>query len=137
MQLLDPFDPNNWPHFIGLPHEFRIYGDDRAHEFCVVDEVDYHWAIRWRWHVNKPHPKRNGKKRYFCRNQSNAARYLPTLYLHVEIMKRTGIVPTSDLHFLVDHADGDELNCRRANLRWATRSFNNRNINGSHESILV
>jgi len=110
------------------PHEFRIYADDRAQQWAVVDEEDYHWAIAWRWHINKEHPTRNGAKRYLCRNQSNARRHRPKLYLHVEIMRRRGIPMPTEAHNLVDHINGNELDCRRANLRWATHSMNNKNV---------
>lgn len=122
---LDPFNPSNWAIF--QQHEYRIYADDNAFRWAVVDEEDYQWAIKWRWHINKPHPTRNGKKEYFCRNPGSGGRYKPKLFLHVEIMKRTGILPPSKLHKVVDHLDGNECNCRRSNLIWATILQNNRN----------
>lgn len=107
------------------PHEFRIYADDMAQTWAVVDETDYQWAIQWRWHINKPHPSRKGKKQYFCRsNGSGGRRRGPRLFLHVEIMKRTGIQPPDPEHKLVEHADDDEWNCRRSNLSWITPKKN-------------
>lgn len=35
------------------------------------------------------------------------------------------------------HRDGDTLNCRRGNLRWATHSLNARNVRGSHSHDLI
>lgn len=35
---LDPFDPNVWP-LLTPAHEFRIYLDDRAETFAIVDEI--------------------------------------------------------------------------------------------------
>lgn len=115
-----------------MDHEFRIYGDDMAQTWVVVDEIDYHWAIKWKWHFNKPHKNRAGKKEYLRRSASNGKRYLPPIYLHVEVMKRTGKAPPSELHLFVDHRDGNEFNCRRSNLRWATASLNAKNRNGKH-----
>ncbi len=130
---MDDFDPS----FLFLPStdNRRIYGDDRAEVWCEVSEEDYHWAIKWRWHVNHPHAKRNGQKKYFCRQQSNGKRYMPKLYLHIEIMKRTGIEPPSPEHKLVDHIDGNEWNNRRDNLEWATVIMNRRNIKNVGASL--
>lgn len=131
----DPFDPNTWAQ--PQNHEFRLYLDDNAFEYVVLDEVDYHHFVQWRWLVNKPHPARVGKKRYATRTGPREGTYRPKYYLHVEIMKRTGIQPPSPNHTLVDHRDGDEFNCRRSNLRWATVVLNNRNRFGCLAGALL
>lgn len=103
------------------PHEFRIYADDMAQVWAVVDEVDYHWAIRWKWHINKPHPRRNGKKQYFCRsNGSGGRRRGSRIYLHIEIMKRAEIHKPDVEHIYGGHLDDNEWNCKRDNLAWIT-----------------
>lgn len=107
------------------PHEHRVYGDDMAQSWAVVDEIDYQWAIRHRWHVNKPHPARKGKKQYFCRSNGSGGRSRgPRLFLHVEIMKRKGVPPPDAEHTIVGHIDDDEWNCRRDNLEWTTYKKN-------------
>ncbi len=117
-----PYDQDPTP----APHKFRIYSDDSAQTWAVVDEVDYHWLIQWRWHINEPHHTRKGTKRYF---RTHAGwRTMGSRYLHVEVMKRTGIIPPSELHTLVNHIDGNEWNCLRINLEWATPSMNNKNV---------
>jgi hypothetical protein len=45
--------------------------------------------------------------------------------LHVEVAKRSEPMPT--LFHLVDHINGDTLDDRHENLRWATRSQNAKN----------
>jgi len=135
--LLDFFDPNTWQ---CEPHEFRIYLDDRATHWAVVDEEDYHWAIRWRWNL-KQSGGRRGFKPYARRAVST---YYPdgsrlgsdSVYLHIEIMKRSGVPPPSPNHILVDHRNGKSLNCRRSNLRWATYGMNNQNVNGRYAADL-
>ena len=112
---------------LSAQYEHRVYLDNNAQTWVVVDEEDYAFFSRWCWHINKPHPTRNGTKQYARRSRSCGGRYLPPLYLHIEIMKRTGEPPPSLFHVLVDHRDGDEFNCRRYNLRWATHSMNNKN----------
>ncbi len=123
----DIWDPRNWK---DEEHEYRIYGDDRASIWAVVDEEDYQWAIQWLW---SPKWSRGGRKVYLRRvghEGTRQSRTQRTIWLHTEIMKRTGIEPPSPLHTLVDHRDGNSLNCRRNNLRWATVGMNARNRNG-------
>jgi len=106
----------------------RIYCDHTLVIYAVVDPQDTFFT-KWKWHINVPHNKRNGKKKYFRRSRSRGGVYKSPLYLHVEIMKRTGIEPPTKKHKLVDHIDGNEWNCRRSNLRWATHRENRHNIN--------
>lgn len=118
-------------------HEFRIYGDDKASIWAVVDEEDYHWLLRYKWCVKESDGRRGKKPKPYLRravgvNGGGVRLSTYTLYLHVEVMKKTGIVQPCHAHSLVDHLDGDTLNCRRANLRWATPSMNRLNINGLH-----
>lgn len=127
---VDPWDPNNWDLD---KHEYRIYGDDNAQTWCVVDEVDYHWAIRWKWHINTPNPKVNGSKRYFVRSTSNGRRWGPKLYLHIAILKRARRRRPSPLHIYSDHKDGNERNCRRKNLRWRTPKQNRKTARGHNK----
>jgi hypothetical protein len=122
---MDAWDPNTWD-ALWAEQQFFIYGDDALTKRCVVDWEDYTWACQWRWHVNEPHPRRLGHKRYFCRNTSNGARWGPKLYLHIEIMKRKGIERPSPKH-IVDHRSGNEWDCRRSNLDWTTPRGNAKN----------
>lgn len=115
------------------PYEFRIYGNDQATIWAVVDEEDYHWAIRWLW---KPVTSRNTPKVYLVRSTRIKGRPV-SIYLHVAIMERTGIYRPSASHVVVDHRNGNSLDCRRSNLRFATRSMNRINVHGSHPRDLV
>jgi hypothetical protein len=154
MSDLSFLDPNNWP--LDEPHEYRIYGDDNAQTWAVVDEEDYHFLIQWKWSWNNP-SKRNGKLRNRPRLRRvvetqiespykaggtyvnpetgrevrhRKPRIQQTLHLHNVVMLRTGITPPTQHHTIPDHRDGDENNCRRSNLRWVTPSFNAKNIFG-------
>lgn len=120
----DAFDPRNWDRLIDAEYEYRIYADDNASEYCVVDREDWEFFSQWRWHVNKPHPRRAGKKRYLTRSTSNGRRPGPKLYLHVEIMRRAGKKPPTPKQKYVDHCDGDEMNCRKYNLEYVTQREN-------------
>jgi len=137
------------PNALGLERpsmrEFRIYGDDRASMWALVDEIDYQWAVKWRWSSKK---SRGGRKIYLRRNvtTSNGSYYCEerggvlrdrkqkTLFLHTAIMQRMGDVPPTNKHLMIDHRNGNGLDCRRANLRWASASMNRRNINGKLHS---
>ena len=130
------FDDSWAPLGFAEPYEYRIYGDDRGDVYALVDYEDYQWATSWRWN---PKPGRTRAKLYLRRAVSFAGRRFDpngpqtyTLYLHVEIMKRTGLLPPTPEHTLVDHRNSNSLDCRRANLRWVTRYQNNINVNGRY-----
>lgn len=125
-----PLDPN----FIDfLLPERRIYGSAHNEDvFAVVDDEDYHWLVRWAWRVDTKRKRNGAFKQYFRRVLGNTG---VTLYMHVEILKRTGLVPPSRQHVLVDHIDGDTFNCRRSNLRWATYSMNSHNLYGRAAAV--
>lgn len=113
-----------------VPIEHRIWLDDREYLYAVVDEEDYHWAAQWKWYAK---PSRSPWKFYACRQtkiRDDCGWRNVSLYLHVEIQKRSGVVQPHPTYKLSDHRDGDSLNCRRGNLRWATPSMNRRNIRG-------
>lgn len=84
---------------------------------AIVDDEDADLAgIRW-------HGRSNG---YAARSvHSKEKRSL--IYLHRQVAERA--LGPSALH--VDHVNGNRLDNRRANLRWATRSENNRNVKRS------
>lgn len=146
-------DPNVL--FAPSPHEFRIYGDDMAQTWAVVDEVDYAFLVRWRWSWKV---SRGGGKRYLRRVVDDyikgsayystepgadgakqvqvKQRKSQTLFLHTAVILRKGDPPPSQHHHIVDHLDGDEANCRRGNLRWATHTMNNNNMFGAEAKQL-
>lgn len=113
-----------------------MYGDDRESLWAVVDEEDYHFLVKYRWCPNVKKSRRNPLKtktylrRSIGENQDGQRLRTFSVYLHIEIMKRTGILPPSPAHIITDHRDGDTMNCRRSNLRWATHSMNSRNLFG-------
>lgn len=144
---LDFLDPNNW---VFNNHEFRIYADDYANDYALVDQEDYSFLIQWRWKpkTSKVHKGTKKPKIYLCRSVSEILgedtyaedgkrirnRYTQTLYLHEVVMERSGkSKPKTNKKLIIDHANGDGFDCRRRNLRWATISFNNKNVFGSHE----
>ena len=144
------FDPTTW---VKEDHQFRIYGDDYENIYAVVDEVDYHYLVQWRWKpsVSRIHKGTKKPKVYLCRAASEIIgpdlfidgkrrqqRIVRSLYLHHVVMERKGDKrPKTNKAVITDHANGDGLDCRRNNLRYATISFNNKNLFGSHANELL
>lgn len=110
----------------------HLYLDDREHIYALLDEEDFSWAVQWLWSS-----KLNSRKikRYAYRTHVRRPYIRRSVYLHVEIQKRCGALPPSKKHTMIDHINGNSLDNRRANLRWATPSENRRNIclNGGHQ----
>ena len=144
------FDPNTWQQD---DYEYRIYADDYANVYAIVDQIDYQYLIQWRWRLkqSRVHKGTTKFKFYLARTGHETigldtfddgrriqSRRQSTIFLHTIVMERKGTPkPKTDKKLIVDHADGDSFNCRRNNLRWATISFNNKNINGSHHKMLI
>ena len=121
-----PLDPNLL--VLVTDREHYIYGDDHGEFAARVDAEDYWWACQWRWMVKFD---KHGRKPYLYRKVycATAMACNRSVYLHVAIFERFGTRPDAH-HSMVDHADGDSLNCRRYNLSAATPSMNRRNIRG-------
>ncbi len=83
-------------------------------KYALVDDDVYEWASQYRWCASN-----KGNTSYAVRNVGNGL-VIKRIHLHREIMN----APHGTL---VDHINGDGLNCTRANMRLASRSENNRN----------
>ena len=131
---VDIFDPNSWkddPDFA-----YRIICQN-SHFEALVDYEDYIYFTKWMW---RSKISKGGKKIYVYRSltiSENGLRKDTSLYLHKAVQERTGIIPPTVSHSVVDHRNGNSLDCRRKNLRWATFSMNRKNINGIHPYDLL
>lgn len=134
----DIWDPNNWRE---SDHEHRIYADEDHGLYCVVDDIDYSFLTQWEWSLHSR--KRFEERGVFYLRRIITEFHMPdgpayespmsgklvrnrhrTQYnrmLHTEIMLRTGIPQPTPEHKEVDHINKQTWNCRRSNLRWATR----------------
>lgn len=106
------------PRFMDLPGRPVVLPlDDRGARWTTLDRCDAVELGRWKWHAAQD---RLGK----C-----YARRLSAVYLHREVMARVAPSPGEEFG-LVDHINGDRLDNRRENLRWASYSENARNVSG-------
>jgi len=69
----------------------------------------------------------NRKEKYYARRVKRVGSVQTTIWLHKEIAARAYGIPKSRKKTIVDHKDGNSLNCRRNNLRWVTPSQNAKN----------
>jgi hypothetical protein len=121
---------------------YKIYDAGKNDLFALVSFEDYVWAQQWRWSIKY---SRGLRKCYLRRNVQETKgrpivcsdtgrqmrdRIQRTLFLHSAIAMRAELHKPSPAHKLIDHKNGDGLDCRRENLRWVTPSMNRINVNG-------
>ena len=95
-------------------YEFRrIYLGEG--EWTIVEPTDYYRFGNMKWSIEG----KNNRFYAVC-NVKIEPEQTKTIRLHREIMK-------PPRHLLVDHRNGDTLDNRRANLRWATHAQNMHN----------
>ena len=95
--------------------------------YCLIDERDREWALRFRWNFIW---KRHCGSSLYARRNIGADR--TTIYLHRELMLHVTELPVSYTdQRVVDHVNGNTLDNRRANLRWVTHKQNRRNIHAA------
>ncbi len=96
--MTDDWNPNHIPEMNGVFAPCRIYGDDRAEMFALVDYTDYQLLVQWKW---SPKWSRGSRKVYLRRNLQvgvRSSRTQRTLFLHTAIMERTGLKPPTPEH---------------------------------------
>jgi hypothetical protein len=98
---------------IWLSEKFQIW--------TLVDLVDFERLSQWTWNISWG--SRTPWQVYAKRNVGPGR---ATVRMHREIMLGAEAHPAADQLF-VDHINGQTLDNRRANLRWATRRENHAN----------
>lgn len=125
---MDPFDPTTWaiePRTITL--------DWTGDHYAIVDACDYDTVMRFNTWCLKP-----SKHTAYARTYKWEGGHRYPIFLHRVVMLLTGKEPPTPAHTIVDHINGNGLDCRRINLRWATSSMNNKNMKGSmHREELI
>lgn len=100
-----------------------------ANVFCIVDEGDYEWFSKFRWHST---PNSNKKKLYATRmtRRRKAQGAQIKVYMHKSVLELCSpeTHPKLEGQTIGDHINGNSLDNRRCNLRWATHKENSNNL---------
>lgn len=93
----------------------------------LVSPEDYDWARSFgNWFITSDKVAGDCKG-YACRHKGRGL-----IWMHKEVLKRAFVFPDSPRHVIGDHRNGNRLDNRRGNLRWATHQMNARNTFGFH-----
>jgi hypothetical protein len=130
------WDPRTWR---TDDHEYRIYSSwDIEGVYAIVDAIDYPYLSQYLWSIHDPkkinHPylRRSVhielapegapyESRITGKIVRNRYRVQRNEFLHQAVMRLKGDEPPTPEHTTIDHRDRNTLNCRRANLVWATK----------------
>jgi len=86
----------------------------------LIDEEDYEKVMKYKWYINKCKIERYSLYYFYANTYINGKR--KDIRLHRYLMD---CVPNDGK--IVDHKDGNTLDCRKSNLRICSLTENNRN----------
>lgn len=106
-----------------------IWLSERHSIWCLVDAADHEWLSAFGWNISW-----GSRTRWQIYAKRNVGKARDTVRMHRQIMIAAdpdGYEPK----LFVDHVNGQTLDNRRANLRWATRAENIANTRRSRDLI--
>ena len=83
-------------------------------KFALVDDDVYEWASKSKWYAQR------NKNTFYARRNEGVSPFQSAVFLHREIMQ-------PDPGTIIDHVNGNGLDCRRGNMRTADNAENTRN----------
>lgn len=116
----DEWNPDNW--YCLLPYVYVFLHERDLDRYAIIDSEDWPWVQRHRWW------RVGGQsgKWYAARHGLGSRETRGNLFLHIEILNRyLGLAPEPGM--VGDHINGDSMDCRRRNLKWATKLENAKN----------
>jgi len=96
----------------------------RAQYHTIVDNEDYHAVLAFKWTFLVSHPRSANPNIYVRRHRrilQDGFRVRQTYFLAWFILEVCMGLPRPTPEHTADHKNGDTLDNRRTNLRWATR----------------
>lgn len=88
---------------------------------ALVSDEDFEALNSFKWTATR-NSKRHHSPKWYAHRKAYREGKRRTVYLHIEVVRRQGIdIPPG---LVVDHIDGDSLDCRRENLRVVTHYEN-------------
>lgn len=97
---------------------------------ALISDEDVEWAAQWKWSYKWAAGAKCNKIGKLYARRGITMPEVKTFWLHREVCWRAYGPPPSKKHTMADHLNGDSLDCRRENLRWATPSMNRKNLFG-------